>query len=229
MPDSITVLSSMATRQILSELADRFLAATGRTVMIESVGGVDAARRVREGEVFDVVILAANAIDKLIAENWLIADTRSAIARSGVAIAVRAGTPHPDVSTEAALRDAVAAAPTIGYSTGPSGVHLQGLFERWGLAEQVAARTVQAKPGVPVGSLVAKGEVALGFQQFSELIHLEGIDVLGPLPPEVQTITVFSGAVSTNSNQADRARALLAFMGAPQVADIKRAHGMEPA
>lgn len=229
MPEPITMISSMATRLVLSELAQRFERDTGQGVRIESVGGVDAARRVRDGEVFDIVALASDAIDKLVAEDLLLADSRTGIARSGVAIAVRAGAPHPDVSTEAALREAVAAAPTIGYSTGPSGVHLQSLFARWGLAEQVGARTVQAKPGVPVGSLVASGEVALGFQQLSELIHQQGIDVLGPLPPEVQTVTVFTGAVSRASERAEASRALLAFMASPGTADLKRSHGMEPA
>ncbi|MEZ5652520.1 MAG: substrate-binding domain-containing protein [Burkholderiaceae bacterium] len=227
MSEPISVISSMATRLVLSELAGRFSDATGLAVKIESVGGVDAARRVREGEVFDIVVLAANSIDKLIGENLLRADTRTGIAQSGVAIAVRAGTQHPDVSSEAALRAAVAAARSIGYSTGPSGAHLQSLFERWGLAEQVASRTVQAKPGVPVASLVAKGEVELGFQQLSELLSTEGIDVLGPLPPEVQTVTVFTAAVSSATRNADRARTLLAFLAATDADDIKQRHGME--
>ena len=229
MPEPITLISSMATRQLLTELAVQYDRDTGQPVKIESVGGVEAARRVREGERFDIVALAANAIDKLVDEGFLLAESRTGIARSGVAVAVRAGTPHPDISTESALREAVAAAATVGYSTGPSGQHLQALFERWGIADQVAERTVQAKPGVPVGSLVAQGEVALGFQQFSELIHLEGIDVLGPLPAEVQTVTVFTGAVAAGSERAERARAVLAFMASPAGAEVKRRHGMEPA
>jgi molybdate transport system substrate-binding protein len=149
--------------------------------------------------------------------------------RSGIAIAVAAGAAVPDVSTEAALKQAVLAAPTLSYSTGPSGVYLVGLFERWGIYPQIQPRIVQAPPGVPVGSLVAKGEVALGFQQLSELMHLPGIAVVGPMPPEVQSITTFSGAVASGSAHAARARALLAFMTAPQAAGAIRRQGMEPA
>lgn len=229
MAEAITMISSMATRQVLAELAAQYERETGQSVAIESVGGVDAANRVRAGEAFDIVALASNAIDKLAADGHVAPDSRADLARSGVAIAVRAGAPRPDVSTQDALRKAVAAARSIGYSTGPSGVHLQKLFERWGVAQSVAARTVQAKPGVPVGSMVASGEVELGFQQLSELIHLDGIAVLGPLPPEVQTLTVFSAAVATASTRAAEARRLIAFMASPAAAAVKQRHGMEPA
>jgi len=103
------------------------------------------------------------------------------------------------------------------------------LFERWGIAEEVKSRIVQAPPGVPVGTLVASGQVELGFQQLSELMNLDGIDVLGPLPPAIQIITTFSGGVAQASARSDAARALLAFMAAPEVAMIKQKNGMEAA
>jgi molybdate transport system substrate-binding protein len=123
----------------------------------------------------------------------------------------------------------VLAASSIGYSTGPSGTALMQLFERWGISAQVKDRLVQATPGVPVGSLVAQGKVALGFQQRSELIHLDGIEILGPMPEPVQIVTIFSGAVCTASQQAQAVRALLDFMASAQTADAKRRQGMEPA
>lgn len=219
----------MATRQLLGELARAYEARSGQPVAVESVGGVDAARRVQAGEAFDFVVLAGDAIDKLIAGGQAVAGSRVDLVNSGVAIAVRAGAPKPDVSTEEALKRTVLAAASVGYSTGPSGVALVKLFERWGIAQGLQGRLVQAPPGIPVGSLVAKGEVALGFQQLSELIHLQGIDLLGPMPAAVAIDTVFSAGICTASAQAGAVRAMLAFMASDDAADAKRRNGMEPA
>lgn len=219
----------MATRAVLGELARAYEAKSGHSVAIESVGGVDAAKRVAEGESFDAVFLAADAIDKLIAGGSVVAGSRVDLVRSGVAVAVRAGAPRPDIGSEEALQRAVIAARRIGYSTGPSGTQLLKLFERWGIADTLRDRLVQAKAGIPVGVLVANGEVELGFQQLSELMSLPGIDEIGPLPAAVQITTVFSGAVCAKAGNADAARALLAFLASPEVASIKQRHGMESA
>ena len=199
----------MATRQVLAELARTWEQRSGVKVEIESVGGVDAARRVAAGHA--------------------VAGTKVHLVDSGVAIAVRKGAPRPDVSSEEALKRAVLAASSVGYSTGPSGVALVKLFERWGIAQELQGRLVQAPPGIPVGSLVAQGEVGLGFQQYSELIHLEGIDVLGPMPAAVQINTTFSGAVCAKAKQEAAVGELLAFMASPEADAAKRRNGMEPA
>lgn len=225
----ITGISSMATRQILAELASAYEQRSGCAVAIESVGGVDAARRVAAGERFDVAILASDAIDRLIASGHVRAGSRVDLVRCGVAIAVREGAPRPDVGTEQALREAVRRAPSIGYSTGPSGVQLARLFERWGIADEIRERIVQAPPGVPVGTLVARGEVALGFQQLSELLHVPGITLLGALPAAVQINTVFSAGLCAASTQPDAVRAMLGYMSSPLADEAKRRHGMEPA
>jgi molybdate transport system substrate-binding protein len=222
-------ISSMATRQVLAELTQAWRERGGGEVAVESVGGVDAARRVAAGEPFDFVVLAGDAIDKLAASGHVVAASRVDLVESGVAIAVKAGAPRPDVGSEEALKRAVLAAPTVGYSTGPSGVALVKLFERWGIAQELQGRLVQAPPGVPVGSLVARGEVALGFQQLSELVHLEGIAILGPMPPAVRIDTIFAGALCAGSRQPDEVRALLAFMASPEAEAAKRRNGMEPA
>ena len=177
----------------------------------------------------DGVVLAANAIDQLTLAGRIVAGSRVDLVRSGVAVAVRRGAPRPDLSDEAAVKRAVAEARSLSYSTGPSGVHLAQLFERWGLAESVRGRLVQAPPGVPVGSLVAKGEVELGFQQLAELIHLEGIDVVGPLPPAIQVVTTFSGGVASTCTRPDAVRTWLAFLASPAALAAKRANGMEAA
>lgn len=230
MTASLQGISSMATRQVLADLSAAWQARGGVPVAIESVGGVDAAKRVQAGEeAFDLVFLASDAIDRLLAAGRVAAGSKVDLMLSSTAVAVRAGTAHPDIGSEEAVRAAVLAAQTVGYSTGPSGVALQKLFERWGIADDVKARTVQAPPGVPVGSLVAQGQVALGFQQLSELIHVEGIDIVGPLPPAIAIDTVFSAGVVAGSPKADVARQLLAFMASPEAADAKRRQGMEPA
>ena len=218
----------MATRQVLAELVDAYRERSGIETAIESVGGVDAAKRVAAGENFDVVLLASDAIDKLIAAGHLAAP-RVDLVRSPVAIAVRAGAPKPDVGSEATVKQAVIEARSLAYSTGPSGAHLQRLFEHWGLADVVQAKLVQAPPGVPVGRLVAEGQAQLGFQQLSELMHLPGIAVLGTLPPAIEFITTFSAALPPAGAQADAVRALLAFMNSPDAAAAKQRHGMAPA
>lgn len=219
----------MATRLLLADLSAAFTHQGGPAVQIESVGGVDAAKRVQAGEVLDAVILASDAIDKLEAAGHIVPGSKVDLVRSGVAVAVKSGCTHPDIASEAALRSAVLAAQSISYSTGPSGVALAQLFERWGIAHAIQSRIVQAPPGVPVGTLVARGDVELGFQQLSELIHLQGIDIVGPLPDAVQIITTFSGGVCVRSTQPDTVRDMLRFMQADAAAEAKRKQGMEPA
>lgn len=225
----LTGISSMATRQVLADLLELHAHQGGPAVQVESVGGVDASRRVQAGESFDVVFLASKAIDELIAAGKVLPGSRVDLVKSGVAVAVPAGARRPDIGSELAVRNAVLSARSLGYSTGPSGVALVKLFERWGIASEIQGRIVQAPAGVPVGSLVAKGEVELGFQQLSELMNLPGIDVLGPLPPEIQIITTFSAGVSATSRQPDAVRALLQWLAGPGTAETKQRNGMDPA
>lgn len=218
----------MATRLILGELGQRYEAASGVQVSIKAMGGVDAARLVREGEATDIVILASGPMAKLEAEGHVLAGSIKGFARSGMAIAVRAGGERPEIGDEDAVRRAVLAAKTVCYSTGPSGDHLLQLCERWGVPAD-SERLLKAPPGVPVGSLVAQGDADLGFQQLSELIHVAGIEVLGPLPPAIQAVTVFAAGVASASSQPDRTRELIAFLTSSETDAVKREQGMEPA
>jgi molybdate transport system substrate-binding protein len=226
MSNAIVGLSSMATRHILDELARRYKDANGTDVAIRAMGGVAPPRLVRAGEETDIVILAAKVMVQLEAEGLIVSGSIRGFARSGMAIAVRAGTAHPDVSDGEKVRRAVADAGKVAYSTGPSGDHLLKLCEGWGILPE---RLVKAPPGVPVGSLVARGEADLGFQQLSELIHEAGIDVVGPLPPEIQSETIFAAGVSTTSSQPRAVTDLIAYLASPPADEVKRAQGMEPA
>jgi molybdate transport system substrate-binding protein len=222
-------ISSMATRQLLAELVAAYERRSGVTARVESVGGVDAATRVQAGGAFDFVVLASDALDKLLAGGHVVAGSKVDLVHSGVAVAVRRGDAKPDISSEEALKRAVLSASGVGYSTGPSGVALIQLFERWGIAAELQGRLVQAGPGIPVGAMVARGKVALGFQQLSELMHLEGITVVGPLPAAVQITTTFSAGICRAAAQPRAAAQLLAFMASPEAAEAKCRQGMDPA
>jgi molybdate transport system substrate-binding protein len=226
----LRVISSMATRHLLTELGSAFAAASPDVaVSVVSMGGVDAARRVAAGESCDAVVLASGALEQLIAQGHVLAGSRVDVVKSSMAVAVRTGAWRPSIDTEAAVRQMVLSADRIGYSTGPSGDHLLALLERWGIAAAVKENLVQARPGIPVASLVASGDVAVGFQQLSELQNVDGVDVLGLLPDAIRGTTTFSGGVARVSTQAGRAGELLAFLASPAMAAIKREHGMEPA
>jgi molybdate transport system substrate-binding protein len=176
-----------------------------------------------------VVVLAARAIDELAAAGHVLAGSRVDLVHSGVAVAVPANAPLPPIATEAQLRAAVLAAHRVGYSTGPSGTALMALFERWGIAAQIRERLVQAPAGTPVAQLVARGDVSLGFQQLSEMLHVEGIRIVGPLPPEVQIITTFSAGIASTCRDSAQAKHLIDHLAAADTAIIKQRQGMEPA
>jgi molybdate transport system substrate-binding protein len=229
LPPPLRLISSMATRQLLADLVARYHASGGCAIEVESVGGVDAAKRVAAGEAFDGVVLALEAIDKLIISGQVVAGSRVDLVRSGVYVAVPTGAAVPDLSDAAAVKNAVLQARTIGLSTGPSGVQLAQLFERWGITDQIKSRLVQALPGVPVARLMAEGQVALGFQQLSELLNMPGIQLLGPLPAEIQITTTFSVGLALTSTRAAEAQAAFAWMASARVADIQRANGMQAA
>jgi molybdate transport system substrate-binding protein len=227
--DQLRLLSSMAARALLRELATRYQETTGEAILTEAAGGVEVAKRLRAGEATDIVVLASDVIEALIAEGHVRRGSRVDLVKSGVAVAVRAGASRPDIGSEEALRRAVLAAATLSYSTGPSGTHLEKTFERWGILATIRDRIVVPPPGVPVGTLVADGRAELGFQQLSELATLPGIEVVGPLPTEVQTITVFSGGIARQCRRPDAAHAVLDFMASAAATDVIRRHRMDPA
>jgi molybdate transport system substrate-binding protein len=222
----LTGLSSMATRRILADLAQDYESQTEVRVEIRSMGGVEAAKLARAGEATDIIVLASKVMGALEAEGHLAkGDTRD-FARSAIGIAAPVGVALPSVVDEQAVRQAMLDARRICYSTGPSGDHLKALCEKWGVP---LTRALVAPPGVPVATLVANGEADLGFQQLSELIDQPGIQIAGPLPREIQAVTVFSAGISATSCNAEGARAFVAYLASLETGDVKRLHGMEPA
>jgi molybdate transport system substrate-binding protein len=229
MSNRITGLSSMATRHILTDLAKAYELMHGTRVDIRSMGGVEVAKLVRSREPTDVVVLASKVMKALEAEGHIVKGSIIDFARSEIAIAVPAGAPRPKIDSEQAVRQAMLEARRLCYSTGPSGDHLKALCEKWGVAESVLGRALMAPPGVPVASVVARGDADLGFQQLSELIGQPGIEVLGPLPPEIQAVTIFSAGLASATREREAARAVVAYMASAETGDTKRRYGMEPA
>ena len=224
----INVVGSPGTREPYTLLVPGFEKATGHKVTTTWGGVAALAKRVADGEVADVVMLPAAQIDDLIKQGKLIADSRVNVATSGVGVAIRAGAPKIDASSSDGIRKALIAAKTIAFSAGPSGLHIERLIAKWGLTDQLKAKIVPPIPNVPIGEVVARGDAEIGFQQESELLPVKGIDYLGPLPADIQEVTVFSAAVHKAAGPTDAARALLKFLTAPEAAPIIRKTGMKP-
>ncbi|QHI98467.1 extracellular solute-binding protein [Xylophilus rhododendri] len=222
-------ISSMATRQLLTRLARQYRQATGIEVALESVGGVDAARRLAAGEAFDVAVLASDAVAGLVASGHLAAGSEAVVALSGLAAAVAEGRPAPRTDTLAQLLRLLGEAGAIGYSTGPSGKALLERLRQWGVLEALQPRLVQAPPGQPVAAMVARGEVDIGFQQLSEMVHSPGIALLAELPPEARIVTAFTAAACVPSPRSDEACAFIRYLCGAQAAEAKQEEGMSPA
>jgi molybdate transport system substrate-binding protein len=222
---TIKVMLSAAFKEAYLELVPQFERATGHQVENLWVPSVQMMNRLKGGETVDLVILSAAALEDL--RKAGIVSERTDLAKSGIGVAVKAGAPKPDISSSAALKRAVLAAKGIAYSTGPSGIYLIKLFERMGIAEQIQSRVKQVQ-GVPAGTVAARGEAELAFQQVSELLPVPGIDFVGPLPPDVQEITTFSAGLHGKAPHPDAARALVKHLTAPAAAPVIRKKGMEP-
>jgi len=225
----IKVVSTQATQEAYVELVAQFEKATGHTVTNVFSGTINVAKRLADGESYDLIIMSGPAIDEQIKLGKAVAGSRVDFASSGTGMAVRKGAAKPDVSSADALKKTLLAAKSIGYSTGPSGLYMLSVFEKLGIADQVKRKLKQTPSGVFVGTLIATGETEIGFQQISELVHFPGIDYVGPLPGDLQRMTMFSAAIHAGAKQADAARALAKFITAPAAAPVIKKHGLEPA
>lgn len=230
----IKVVTSGAFTAAFLQLAPQYEQASHNKVLTEfgpSMGVTHNAIPVRlaRGEAIDVVIMAAPALDDLIKQGKVRADSRVDLVQSKIAMAVKAGAPHPDISTLAALKRTLLAAKSIAYSDSASGVYLSTvLFPKLGIADQIKAKSKMI-PADPVGGVVASGQFEIGFQQISELRPVKGIEIVGELPPGAQQITVFAAGIPTTAKQPDAGRSLIQWLTSPARHDAIRKTGLEPA
>src|ERR1700704_1128912 len=224
----IRVLSTQATEEAYRELVPEFEKATGHKVATTFTGTLDANKRLAAGEGYDLLIMSSSSIDEHIKGGKVAPGSRGDLAKSGVGVGVKYGAPKPDISTTDALKKTILAARASGYSTGPSGIYVIGLFQRIGIADEIKGKLKQTPTGVFVGSIIASGEAEIGFQQVSELSHFVGVDYVGPLPADVQQFTMFSSGIIAGAKEADGAKALVKFITAPAAAAAFKKRGMEP-
>jgi molybdate transport system substrate-binding protein len=223
------MLSTLAVMGAMRDLAARYEAESGIPIMAEFAPTVALLERLRAKEAADIAILTAQGIDDLAREGVIRPGTRTDVALSFVGIAVKAGAPKPDISSAAAFKTALLAARSVAYSKiGASGLFFAGLIERLGIAAEVNAKAVIVPSGFTAERLVS-GEADLAVQQVSELMVVPGIDVIGPLPPGIQTVATFSAGILAGSARADPASALLRFLASPAIAPVLRRTGLEPA
>lgn len=224
----IQVMASGAFKSAYLELAPQFERSSGHRAVTSWVPTVKMMSRLRSGEVVDLVIMSDASLRELAKAGVLADEQRCPLVSSVIGVAVQAGAPRPGIGSADAVKRAVLAASSIVYSTGPSGVYLAALFERMGIAGAIRSKTRQVQ-GEPAGALVARGEAELGFQQVSELLPVPGIDLVGPLPAEIQETTLFSAGVPMRASEPDAARAMISYFRSAAVADVIRRHGLEPA
>jgi len=225
----IKLFASGALKEAYLELLPDFDKTSGHSVKVVWSNTTDIRKRVGEGEVADLVILGSDGTDGLITDGKLVAVTRTAFAKSGIYVAVRAGAPRPDISSADVLKQALLAAKSVAYSGGASGTYIVKMLQKLGIYDEVRSKAAVTKPNEPVGGKLVAGEAEIGFHQLSELLPVKGVDIVGPLPAEVQQITVFSGALHSAAKEPDAATALTKFLTAPRAADIIKKHGLEPA
>jgi molybdate transport system substrate-binding protein len=224
----INVLAVGATKEIYVELVPEFEKSSGHKVFTTWTGSANIKKQIAAGEIYDLVIVGGPEIDAFIQQGKVVPGSRVDLMKSGVGVGVRAGTPKPDISSSEALKKTVLAAKSIGYSTGPSGAHMVALFERMGIADQVKPKLKQVSSGARIDTFITSGAAEIGFQQISELIHAPGVDYLGPLPPDVQKITVYSAGIHSGAKQPEAAKELVKILASPAAASVIKKHGMEP-
>ena len=224
----IRLLAPNAAKEPVSEAISVFERATGHKVVVSWTGTEAITKRVAEGEVVDVVVNAAQNIDRQAKDGKLTGETRTDFARSSIGVAVPASAARVDVSVADTLRTALLSARTIVVSSGTSGRHMVKVFTKLGVGEQLKAKIKQPPSGAQIADILAAGEADLGFQQVSELLQAKGINYLGPIPADLQDYTIYSAALHSSAANADAAKALLAALRSPTVKAIVRTSGMEP-
>ena len=225
----VRVLASTAIKTALQVLAPQFENAANHKLFIVYGASARLQPEIEKGEAFDLAILSTAVTDALIKEGKLVPATRVDIARSGAGVAVRKGAPKPDISTTESFKQVLLDAKSLGYSeTGASGQFLMAMFQRLGIAQEMRPKLKLARPNQPSLQALADGEIDIGIPQISEALVFPGVDLVGPLPPDVQVYTALPATVATNAQNPDGAKALLEFLATPAAVSVLRAKGLEP-
>jgi molybdate transport system substrate-binding protein len=232
-PNEIKVLATTAMKTSLDELTPDFERATGNTLSFAFGPSARIAKMVADGDAHDVAIVTDHGHEDLTKQGRLVPGIRADIAKSAMALAVQKGAARPDISSGAKLKEALLAAKSLGMSNpvggGQSGANMVKIFEKLGITEAMKAKAVYG-PGGPaglIGNFLVRKEVEIGIQQLPELMAVPGIDIIGPLPPDVQIMTVFSAGLSANAKNVEGAKALIDFLTTPKAAAVIKAKGME--
>jgi molybdate transport system substrate-binding protein len=229
----IKVLSAVPMQQVMEDVAPKFERATGHTLALTFATLGEVGKRIQDGESADVVLIPRQGTDSLVKDGKVAADHVTVIARSGIAVAVRKGAPKPDISSPEALKRTLLAAKSITYSDpaagGASGNHFTQVIERLGIVNEMKPKTILAKPGDETGVLVANGQAELGVHQFQVLMSVAGIEIVGPLPGDLQDTIVFAAAIMGDAGSPEASKELVDFLRTPEAAGVIKAKGMEPA
>ena len=223
----IKIWTARALATVLAEVGPQFESTTGHKLAVSSGLPLEFARRANAGEPFDVMITGSPPLDRFVKEGRIIAETRTDIARSGIGVEVRAGAPKPDISSVEAFKRALLEAKSIAYLRVGSGIYIAGLLERLGVVEAIKSKVTRPESDI-VSELVAKGEVELGMVVITQILTTPGVELVGPLPPEIQSYVAFTAGISANSRAPEAARDLIKFLTGPVAAPVIKAQGMEP-
>jgi molybdate transport system substrate-binding protein len=226
----VKILTAGAMRAVVLELVPQFETETGHKAVVSNDTAGGLAKRIEGGEAFDVAVITPGVIDELAKKAKIIADSRVNVARVGVGVVVKEGTPLPDISSVDAFKRALLAAKSVAYidpaSGGSSGIYLTSLFEKLGIAADIKPKA-KLKQGGYVAELIANGEAELGLHQISEILPVKGAKLVGPLPAEIQNYTIYAVAVGADAKQPDAARALIKLLTGPAAETVLKARGME--
>jgi molybdate transport system substrate-binding protein len=225
----IKMMATTAVKDAVSDVLPQFEKTSKQKVTPIWDGTAVVTKRIAAGEVVDIVIVPGSAIDDLIKQGILVKGSRVDFVKSKIGVAVRPGVTKPDISSADALKKSLLASKSILLSAGPSGGYLKGLFAKMGIADQLQPKIKQLAAGVMVGDALARGEGDLGFTQISEFLTIKGIDYIGPLPEEIQSITVYSMGIHSKAPQKKAAMKLVKFLTSKKAVKAIRDRGMEPA
>ena len=224
----ITIFTTRALATVLHEIGPDFERATGHELAVTSDIAIRMVRRIQAGAPFDVLVAAPGHIDELIQQGIIMSETRTDLARSGIGVQVRAGARKPDIATVDSFKQALLDATSIAYlKEGQSGVYLSALIERLGIAEAIGPKVTRPDTDI-VSELVARGEVELGMVVITQILTTPGVELVGPLPSELQSYITFTAGVSTSSTVPGAAKDLLRFLTGPSAVRVMRVQGMEP-